>query len=378
MEKMIMRAARSVRRAAAVLLVGALAAGLFAGCAPVGPARRRAAALKMADWLLALQCENGAIPDAAGADSVNEDSNMEYALIALAAAYQASGQEKYRAGLAAGVAWLAAAQVTDAGPWRGSWWYRYTPAGSPLASPQADGTADVRGVDATSALFVYLLYLDQTCGGTAADDYRENAAAALDFVLTQSRTSAGFFAGSFLQDAAGRWSRADCCYAADQGDVWLGLRAGALLYGGETDAQAADFLQKNVPAAFFSAARGRYCLGLADGRQDWSDTGFGAVQCQGFLPWLWGATPQNRAAVNWLRQKRAAAPAGGYSLTAAFLLLGEQGIGAASSAQSAAWLCTQELDAQTGGVYDSPADRTETVNVAAFCILALLAWPAGV
>jgi hypothetical protein len=44
----------------------------------------------MEDFILSLQNAAGAIPDQPGASTVNEDSNMEYALIALGAAYSAT------------------------------------------------------------------------------------------------------------------------------------------------------------------------------------------------------------------------------------------------------------------------------------------------
>ncbi len=373
------RGGRAVPRAGALLLAGLLSACLCAGCGPAEERRERAAAVRMSDFLLDLQEENGAIPDAADADSVNEDSNMEYALVALAAAYQSTGQEKYLSGLERGIAWLADAEERDSGLWRGSWWYRYDRDGRPLPSPGENGVADVRGVDATSALFVYLLYLHERCAGTRAfaDGYRENAAAALDFLLARSRTEEGFMASSFQKDGAGRWSRYDCCYAADQGDVWLGLRAGALLYGRDDCARAAAFLKENVPAAFFSETHRRYCTALADGRQDWSEEGFAPVQSQGFLPWLWGGTGPNRAAVGWLRERLSGELSAEFYLSAAFLRLGEQGIGAPHSDRIGAWLIGEGMDEKTGGVYDSPRDRTETINAAAFCALALFGWSAG-
>ena len=370
----------AARRAISVFLaLAALTALLCAGCGGAKTARPRAAAVKMADFLLSLQREDGAIPDAADAESVNEDSNMEYALTALAAAYRSTGRREYLLGLERGIAWLAEAEEMDDGPWRGSWWYRYDRSGRPLPSPGEDGAADVRGVDATSALFVYLLYLDRACTGSGklAERYRENASAALDFVLTKSRTADGFTAASFRRDGAGQWRRYDCCYSADQGDVWLGLRAGAALYGDSDYARAADFLRERVPAAFFSEERRRYCTGLEDGRQDWSEEGFDPIQSQGFLPWMWGGTPQNREAVRWLRERVRGARADGYALSAAFLGLGEQGIGGTFSAEDSAWLLENAADPESGGVYDSPRDHTETVNTAAFCALALFGQTTG-
>ena len=368
------KAAPRRRRIAAALLIAALAASLCAGCGRTEERRERAAALKMADFILGLQLENGAIPDAADADTVNEDSDMEYALIALAAAYRSTGRESYLSGLERGIAWLAGAEVMEDGPWKGSWWYRYDRNGRPLPASESGG--DVRGVDASGALFVYLLYLDRLCAGSDAvvAPYRENAAAALEFVLTRSRSVAGFFASAFSEDGTGGWSRSDCCYAADQGDVWLGLRAGALLYGGDEYGEAADFLRENVPDAFFSGEYGRYCAGIASGRQDWSEEGFAPVQSQGYLPWLWGDTAENRQAVSWLRERLSGDLSGEYFLSAAFLGLGEQGIGGETPRRSFAWLLERGLDEADGGVRDSLRDPAETVNTAAFCALALMRW----
>ena len=368
-----------LRKLAAALAAAVLTVSLCAGCGRGEEARRRAAAVRMADFILSLQGENGAIPDAADADTVNEDSNMEYALMALAAACRSTGRAEYLAGLERGIVWLARAEVLEGGPWDGSWWYVYDRDGGRLPAPPETGAADIRGVDSTSALFVYLLYLDQQCAGSRAlaDRYRAHAAAALDFLLTKSRTEAGFTAGFFEKDGAGVWRRCGCCYAADQGDVWLGLQAGALLYGNAEYAQAADLLREKVPEVFFSGARRRYCAGVEDGRQDWSEQGFAPIQSQGFLPWLWGDTEQNRASVGWLRERMAEVRPEEYFLSAAFLGLGEQGLGGAFSDSAAAWLLENGLDPASGGVYDSPRDHTETVNTAAFCALALLGCPTG-
>ncbi|HUD14728.1 MAG TPA: hypothetical protein VMQ56_13840, partial [Terracidiphilus sp.] len=61
----------------------------------------------MADFILSLQTPNGAIVDEPGGTKVNEDSNMEYALIGVGAAYASSKQDKYLEGLERGIKWLA-------------------------------------------------------------------------------------------------------------------------------------------------------------------------------------------------------------------------------------------------------------------------------
>jgi len=67
-------------------------------------------ALRMADFILSLQNASGAIPDERGAITVNEDSNMEYALIGLGAAYGASKDVKYLNGLEKGSSGLPTAR----------------------------------------------------------------------------------------------------------------------------------------------------------------------------------------------------------------------------------------------------------------------------
>src|SRR5437588_12882027 len=48
-------------------------------------------ALRVADALLARQDAAGAIPDSPGGETVNEDSNMEYALVGIPAGYWRRG-----------------------------------------------------------------------------------------------------------------------------------------------------------------------------------------------------------------------------------------------------------------------------------------------
>jgi hypothetical protein len=117
------------------------------------------AALHIADYLLSQQDTHGAIPDAPGWDTVNQDSNMEYALIGLAAAYEYSRDPRYLIALEKGIRWLAAREDITDPLWRGSWFYAYasTPPYAPISVPLSDDILGVRGVDATSALFVYLL-----------------------------------------------------------------------------------------------------------------------------------------------------------------------------------------------------------------------------
>src|SRR5205807_6028683 len=83
-------------------------------------------ALRMADFILSLQNAGGAIPDEKGVLTVNQDSNMEYALIGLGAAYAATKDHKYLEGLEKGIKWLAEREeMTDAN-WKGSWYYGFS------------------------------------------------------------------------------------------------------------------------------------------------------------------------------------------------------------------------------------------------------------
>jgi uncharacterized protein YyaL (SSP411 family) len=152
-------------------------------------------ARKVANFILRLQDRNGAIRDMPRGKRVNEDSNMEYALMGIAAFYQATGEAKYLKALEKGISWLAGRQVKKDKQWAGSWYYAYS-ASSPyrnIPTSPGDGVADVRGVDATGALFVYLLYLHKQITGSTAmtEKYAKHANAALNFVLTKNRCPDG-------------------------------------------------------------------------------------------------------------------------------------------------------------------------------------------
>jgi hypothetical protein len=178
-------------------------------------------AARIADYLLSQQNADGAIPDAPGWDTVNQDSNMEYALIGLAAAYDYSHDPRYLLALEKGIRWLAAREEMTDPPWRGSWFYAYSsvPPYNPIpTSPGDPAITDVRGVSATSALFVYLLYLHSVVSGsnTLAIEYEDNARAALDFVLEHNQSADGFFYNSWQKSAAdGKWHLWRFRYAAD-------------------------------------------------------------------------------------------------------------------------------------------------------------------
>ncbi len=341
----------------------------------------------MADFILSLQNAGGAIPDEKGAATVNQDSNMEYALIGLGAAYAATRDRKYLDGLENGIKWLAEREEMSDPRWKGSWYYVYS-ANAPYAeiptSPGA-GITDARGVDATSALFAYLLYLDEKlrANKTLVQRYGTNARAGLDFVINHNLDSDGFSRSSWhLYSSDGQWHLYTEKYSADQGDVYLGMHAGELLFHDTKYARVAQFLRAKTPAQLFSSSEQRYGLGIhEDGKLDTSDDGNSAAFSQGYLSWMWGDSAQNRAALRWLQAKIGSdgsivsvpgKPA--YSLNVAMLALAEKSLGQPAPAKSLRWLVNTTYDRETGGVRRSPdaADRHEFNNETGFILLGYL------
>lgn len=339
-------------------------------------------ALRIADFILSLQNAAGAIPDQPDVITVNEDSNMEYALIALGAAYAASKDVRYRDGLERGIRWLAAREEMGDLRWKGSWWYVYSanPPYQPIPASPGDGVTDVRGVDATSALFVYLLYLDQRLTGNdaLAKTYAPNAHAALDFVIHHDLDRDGFSRSSWQRHASDEhWYMFAFKYSADQGDVYLGMHAGALLYHVEEYERIARILRESTRRQLFVRAKGRYGLGINEkGVFDPSPYIF----AQGYLAWMWGDTPQNRQALEWLRSNvesdGALVEAKGKpaeSLSVAMLGMAAAALHAPQPRKSFEWLVTNSFDPATGGVHDKEDPKTpEYNNVAGFCAISLL------
>lgn len=341
----------------------------------------------MADFILSLQKAGGAIPDEKGVVTVNQDSNMEYALIGLGAAYAATRDRKYLEGLENGIKWLAEREEMSDPRWKGSWYYVYS-ANSPYAeiptSPGA-GISDARGVDATSALFAYLLYLDErlSANNTLVQRYGTNARAGLDFVINHNLDSDGFSRSSWhLYASDHQWHLYAEKYSADQGDVYLGMHAGELLFHDAKYAQVAQFLRAKTPAQLFSSSQQRYGLGIhEDGKLDTSDDGNSAAFSQGYLSWMWGDSAQNRAALRWLQAKIGSdgsivsvpgKPA--YSLNVAMLALAQKSLGQPAPSKSLRWLVNTTYDRETGGVRRSPdaADKHELNNETSFILLGYL------
>ena len=344
-------------------------------------------ALRMADYILSLQNSSGAITDERGSNSVNQDSNMEYALMGLGAAYSESKNVKYLNGLEKGIRWLAAREEMTDRRWKGSWYYVYS-AGAlygHIPTSPGSGIQDVRGVDATSALFVYLVYLDQRLTGNNgfAQVFSSNCRAALEFIIRQNLDSDGFSRSSWqLYASDGQWHLFNTKYSADQGDVYLGMRAGEILYHDARYGRVALALRYKTPERTFSSSLKRYALAMQDdGKLDTNDDGNSAAFSQGYLSWIWGNTNSNRAALQWLQSK--VQPDGSiitvegkpaFSLNAAMLAMASRALSQPAPGKSLQWLVDKGFDPDTGGVRNSLATdgNHEFNNETAFCLLGFL------
>lgn len=353
---------------------------------PPPPSKYQIAALKIADYLLGQQNIDGAIPDAPGWDTVNEDSNMEYALIGFAAAYEYSQDGKYLTAMERGINWLAEREEMTDENWRGSWYYAFsaTPPYNPVQVSVGPGISNVRGVDATSALFVYLLYLHSKLSGSRslADKYELNAKAALDFLLSHNISKDGYFYSSWHKwKSDDRWHLWRFCYTADQADVYLGLQAGWLLYGDQVYETPAAKLKEKVCSQFFSVSDGRFALGLEeDGSLCLDFEGFNGTFPQGYLPWVFQQNSENEAAFAWLSlcvqtDGSLICYEGdpGYSLNVALYALAASSLNYPQPDKSLTWILDTTLDPTDGGVRDSSAPNSEKFsNVAGFTIMAML------
>jgi hypothetical protein len=339
-------------------------------------------ALRIADFLLSLQTADGAIPDEPGVITVNQDSNMEYALIGVGAAYAVTKNPKYLTGLENGIKWLAAREEMTDARWKGSWRYVYSavPPFLPISTSPGPGLTDARGVDATSTLFVYLLYLDQKLTGSSvlAQTYAPNARAALDFVIHHNLDTDGFSWSSWQLSASdGKWHLYQFKYSADQGDVFLGMQAGAILYDAAKYGPIAHFLKQQTPVKFFSAVEQRFGLGLDEKGVLVTSV---YIFPQGYLPWMWGHGSQNQAAQRWLQSQVrqdgsivAKSREAAESLSVAVLGMANAALKLPQPRESFDWMMTRSYDPKTGGVRDTAdAKSSEYDNVAGFCVLGLL------
>jgi len=341
------------------------------------------AGLAAADFILSLQNSDGRIKDCPYCDVVNEDSNMEYACIGLAAAYKYSGDKRYLDGLEKAIKWLAAREEMTDVAWKGSWYYAYDVNSPYDPYPVSPGTGidDVRGVDATSALFVYILYLHKKLSGDSslAVMYETNARAALDFLFAHNYDSSKYFYSSW-QKSSGTWSLWKYRYAADQADVYLGLRAGYLLYGDTGYKNAADKLEANVPADFYNSSTENFATGLEeDNSLDSALDEFNSIFPQGYLGWVFGSSPETEASYAWLKSHVAGSGgiycyAGdpGYSLSVSIFALAADSLGYAVPIKSITWIINNTCD-DDGGIFDTDDQNSEKFsNVAGFTAAAML------
>jgi hypothetical protein len=345
-----------------------------------------AIAYKIADYLVAQQNADGAIPDVPGSDTVNEDSNMEYALLGLAAAYNSSHDARYLSAMEKGIQWLAEREEMTDATWRGSWFYSYQSA-SPYAAIPAnldENVMDVRGVNATNSLFVYLLYLDSVMSGsnTFADKFTDNAKAALDFLLTNNRSEEGYFFNSWqLSQGEQNWRLYRYRYTVDQGNDYLGFQAGWILFKDNRYQQAASFIKDSITKDYFDSSSGMYIVGIEeDGTIDQDTDGFEGIFPQGYLPWIFGDNAANQSSYGWL--SKCVQTDGSlscfeddphYSLSAIIDGMAASSLEKPVPEASVNWLTTQAYDPSSGGVKDSAAEDTDNYsNVAGLAIVDLL------
>jgi len=313
---------------------------------------------------------------------------MEYALIGVAAAYAASRDSRYLTALERGIEWLAAREEMTDPAWKGSWFYAYSAASpyDPVAISPGPNVQDVRGVDATSALFVYLLYLHRqlTASDIFVQRFAQHGQSALDFVIARNRSIDGFFVSSW-QKRNGLWVLWQFQYSADQGDVYLGLHAGSVLYDGvdRRYGKVADFLQQNTARTFFDPNVGRYAVGRDVGGNLDAGSDFDMIFPQGYVPWVFGTSSENVAAYQWLvdgvqtdGSVRRFVGDPGYSLSVAVLAMSAATLQRTSAQASVDWLLLHNYD-RDGGIRDnSVVTSSKYSNVAGFTILALLGRPA--
>lgn len=351
------------------------------------------AAIVLADFLLSQQTTEGAIPDQPDGATCNEDSNMEYALIGLAAAYSNTRDDRYLSGLELGIRWLAAREEMSDPDWRGSWYYTYqaTPPYAPTPISPGGGFVDARGVDSTSALFVYLLYLHQELSGSdeLAAEFRSHARAALNFILKRNQDEdSPFTFSSWHLQPSGEWHQYRYQYAADQGDVYLGLVAGSRLYEssrGGRFGQAAANIEQQFNDTFYSKSKKLYASGVdEEGSANTAIESFDGIFPQGYLPWVFGDSSAARAAFSVL--KAAERDDGSlvffpgdprYSLSVAVYAMAATGLDEPTPTAAIDWALRTTYNKRTGTIRDTATLRSAAFsNVIGLSIVALLGFSA--
>jgi hypothetical protein len=205
-------------------------------------------ALQAADYILSCQDPNGAVRDAHDNPGVNMDNNMNYAMVALLAAYRASGDGKYLVAVRRGLDWLASVQEAD-----GAWHWGYlAPTYEPFVgeSYRRLGISDIQGVDAIQAYFAYVLYLYVQASGDreAGETLLPAARRGIDYLLKHNYNGRIFY--SSWQRRGNFWFRLPTMYSAGQADVYLGLMALWRLTGDSRYDLAAQRLKSHLASTF--------------------------------------------------------------------------------------------------------------------------------
>lgn len=361
--------------------------------APSPPWRSHAKqALQIARALASQQTPDGAIADTPGGPLVNEDSNLAYALMGIAAAYDYSADPVLLAALERGIRWLAQREEMLDPRWRGSWYYAYSASPPYAAVPVSPGPGidDVRGVDATSSLFVYLIYLHQRLSGddALAKELEPYARAALDFVLTYNSDAGSPFYFSSWQYIDNRWQLWRFQYSADQGDMFLGLTAGSRLYE-QNPAQpygfAAAALASRMDDAYFDAKSARYAVGReSDGTLETSLEDFNGIFPQGYLPWVFGASSFAQQSLELLYRGKQADGSlvlytedPRYTLSVSVYAMAARALDEGPPLDSMDWLTSVPYDATNGWLRDSAEPESAVYsNVMGLSVVALLGFPA--
>jgi hypothetical protein len=319
-----------------------------------------------ADFLLELQTEHGCIPDAPGSVRANKDSTMEYALMGLAHAYLETGRDRFRRGMRDGIEWLASRMETRQRGWVGSWRFAYAAKPPYVALPTSPGKGieDARGVSATSALFAYLvaLYTEVAQDDLLAQKYESHVRAAMDFVLERNRGENNLFYSAWHRRAGTRrWTLYPMQYAADQADVYLGLRGAYYLYGSHRYKLAGEKMERAIPQQLYHSEQRVFAIARTpEGKLIPPDEGWKGYFVQGYLAWVFGPHDETRHALDWLEDRQApdhsfrrTKEQTPYTLAAAVFCLGARRLGrhGTDRDQAKRWLRDNALTPQ-GGIRD--------------------------
>ncbi|MBM3437488.1 MAG: T9SS type A sorting domain-containing protein, partial [Bacteroidetes bacterium] len=237
-----------------------------------------------------------------------------------------------------------------------------------------------------------LLYLHYKITGSKSlvNLYETNAKAALDFVVNHNLDTDGYSWSSWQKWISdGQWHLWKYKYTADQGDVWLGLKAGALLYDTDKYGPYANFIEMNAPKDFYCTSKGRFCKGIDDfGVKDWALDGFDGIFPNGYLPWMWCSGVETEGAYNWLKSyvqtdgsiKIDSGPK--YALSVSVYGMASANLKHTQPTSSFQWLnrtpSAGPFDNISGGVHDLPTSGSSLYsNVTGFSLISLMGWVPG-